>query len=129
MRVFNVIFAIYLLSPALFSGCGPNNAGVGIAATPTPQSADSQGNESGGVLRNTPDPTARAVPGESRVIATRQGPDGLEVDLARVGFAGDLMTIELRYRNPTAKDIWVDSFSLDQVSFIDDATSKRYGVV
>src|SRR5262245_33668487 len=126
MKTCKIIFAIFLLSPALFLGCGPSDAGVKSEVL---KKVDSQGGESGGVVRQTPTPPAQKTLGEHNAIATRQGPDGLEVDLARVGFAGDLMTIELRYRNPTAKEIWLDMFRLDQVSFIDDATSKRYSVV
>jgi hypothetical protein len=129
MKTCKIIFAIFLLSPALFLGCGPSGADVGEAATSTLKKADSQGGASGGVVRQTPIPPAQNTLGENKAIATRQGPNGLEVDLTRVGFAGDLMTVELRYRNPTAKEIWLDIFSLEQVSFIDDATSKRYSVV
>jgi hypothetical protein len=126
MKTCKIIFAIFLLSPALFLGCGPSDAGVKSEVL---KKVDSQGGESGGVVRQTPPPPAQKTLGEHNAIATRQGPDGLEVDLARVGFAGDLMTVELRYRNPTANEIWLNNFKLEQVSFIDDATSKRYSVV
>jgi hypothetical protein len=129
MKTYKVIFAIFLLSPAIFLGCGSSDTGVGGEAASTLRKADSQGGDSGGVVRQTPTLSARDTLGEAKAVATRQGPDGLEVDLTRVGFAGDLMTVELRYRNPTANEIWLDTFSIEQVSFIDDATSKRYGVV
>jgi hypothetical protein len=126
MKTCKIIFAIFLLSPALFLGCASSDAGVKSAVL---KKVDSQGGEAGGVVRQTPIPPGQKTLGENKAIATRQGPDGLEVDLTRVGFAGDLMTIELRYRNSTAKSIWIEWFRLDQVSFIDDATSKRYSVV
>jgi hypothetical protein len=129
MKTCNIILAILLLSPALFWGCGSNGDGLGKAASAKLQKVDSQGRESGVVASQTPTPPSQATQGDTRVIATRQGPDGLEVDLARVGVTGDLMTIELRYRNSTVDAIWLNTFSLNQVSFIDDATSRRYSVV
>ena len=61
-------------------------------------------------------------------LATRQGSRGLEVDLMRVEVTGDLLTVDLRFRNPTATFASA-VLPIAQVSVIDDATSRRYGVV
>jgi hypothetical protein len=129
MKTCKTSFVIYLLLPALFLGCSSNNPEVGRAATLAQPGADSQGRESGGVVRQTPAQPARAALSESKVIATRQGPNGLEFDLTRIGFTGDLMTIEFLVRNPTKERIIFATFPIEKVSFIDDATSRRYGVV
>jgi hypothetical protein len=129
MKTCKTIFAIFLLLPALFLGYSSNNAGVGRAATLALPRADFQGRESGGGVRQTPARPSRAVLSEPKVIATRQGPNDLEVDLTRIGFTGDLMTIEMRVRNPANKQITFQGFRLEKVSVIDDATSRRYGVV
>jgi hypothetical protein len=129
MKTCKTIFAIFLLLPALFLGYSSNNAGVGRAATLALSKADSQRRESGGVVRQRPARPSRAVLSEPNVIATRQGPNGLEVDLTRIGFTGDLMTIEMRVRNPASKQVTFEGFRLEEVSVIDDATSRRYGVV
>jgi hypothetical protein len=129
MKTCKIIFAIFLLSPALFLGCGSSNTGVGEAATASLRKADSQRGEAGGVVRETPTPPAQKTLGEHKTIATRLGPYGLEVDLTRIGFTGDLMTVEMRVRNPSNKAATLRGFRLDKVSFIDDATSRRYSMV
>jgi hypothetical protein len=129
MKTCKTIFAIFLLLPPLFLGYSSINTGVGRAATLALSKADSQGRESGGGVRQTLARPARAVLSEPKVIATRQGPNGLEVDLTRIGFTGDLMTIEMRVRNPAKERITLKGFRLEKVSVIDDATSRRYGVV
>jgi hypothetical protein len=133
MKSCKIIFAISLLSPALFLGCGSSNTGVGEAATASLRKADSQGGEAGGAVRQTPTPQSFAppsLPNRFTVIATRPGSGGLEVDLTGVAVTGDLLTVALRYR--TVTDSYNDtevSFPIDQVSITDDATSRRYGVL
>jgi hypothetical protein len=129
MSTHKIVFATFLLFPALFLGCSSNNHAVGEAPDSTSQKTDSQGAASGGVVRQTPARPSRAVLSEPNVIATRQGPNGLEVDLTRIGFTGDLMTIEMRIRNPASKQVTFEGVRLEEVSVIDDAVSRRYGVV
>jgi hypothetical protein len=117
MKTCQTIFAIFMLLLALLLGCSSNNTEVGKAATLAQPRADSQGRESGGVVRQTPAQPLRAVLSEPKVIATRQGRNGLELDLTRIGF------------NPTNKQVTFEGFPLAKVSFIDDAISRRYGVV
>jgi hypothetical protein len=133
MKAFKIIFAISLISPALFLGCGSSNTGVGDAASASLRRADSQEGASGGVVRQTPAPQSSAppsMPNRFTVIATRPGSGGLEVDLTGVEVTGDILTVALRYR--TVTDGYNDtevSFPIDQVSINDDATSRRYGVL
>jgi hypothetical protein len=132
MKTCKIIFAIFLLSPALFLGCGPSDAGVRSEVL---KKVDSQAGESGGVVRQTPAPQSSATPARAQtlpsgnaVIATRLGPRGLEVDLMRAGVTGDTLAVELHCRNP-GKSTVVIKFPIEQVSVIDDATSRRYGVL
>jgi hypothetical protein len=133
MKTCKIIFAIFLLSPALFLGCGSNGDGLGSAASAKLQKVDSQGVEAGGVVRQTPVPQSsetQSLPTRFTVIATRPGSGGLEVDLTGVAVTGDILTVALRYR--TVTDSYNDtevSFPVDQVSITDDATSRRYGVL
>jgi hypothetical protein len=128
MRANRIIVAISLLLPAMFLGCGPNAPNTGGAVT-----SASQGAQSEGVLRKTPDPQSSetsSLQSRFKVIATRPGSGGLEVDLTGVAVTGDLLTVALRYR--TVTDSYNDtevSFPIDQVSITDDATSRRYGVL
>jgi hypothetical protein len=135
MKTCKIIFAIFLLSPALFLGCGPSDAGVRSEVL---KKVDSQAGESGGVVRQTPAPKSSATPAPAQtlpsgnaVIATRLGAGGLEVDLMRAGVTGDLFAVELRFRNSNKgygnhRDI---QFPIEQVSLVDDATSRRYSVL
>jgi hypothetical protein len=135
MKTCKIIFAIFLLSPALFLGCGSSNTSVGDAASASLRRADSRGDASGGVVRQTPTPKSSATPTPEQtlprgnaVIATRLGTGGLEVDLMRAGVTGDTLAVELHCRNP-GKSTVVIKFPIEQVSVIDDATSRRYGVL
>jgi hypothetical protein len=88
--------------------------------------------DSAGVARESP--ATEAAPATSPAaasltpIATRAGSDGLEVDLMRAGVTGDLLTAELRYRNPTSGPT-VLIIPIADVSYIDDSTARRYSVV
>jgi hypothetical protein len=133
MKTCKIIFAIFLLSPALFLGCGSNGDGLGSAASAKLQKVDSKGQGEGGVVRQTPAPQSSETPSLPKrftVIATRPGSGGLEVDLTSAAVTGEVLTVALRYRNMTTALKEVDvTFSIDQVSINDDATSRRYGVL
>jgi hypothetical protein len=131
MRTYNIAFATFLLSLVLFLGCSSNSHAVGGSVDPTPQKTDSQAVESRGVIRQTPTPQSPATtspPDRFKAIATRPGSGGLEVDLTDVAVSGDVLTVSLRYRNMTHRYATV-RFPIEEVSIIDDATSRRYGVL
>ena len=81
----------------------------------------------GGVIRTSPEADDAPAPAESS-LATRQGSRGLEVDLIRADVTGDLLTVELHFRNPRSSFASA-TMAVAEVSVIDDATSRRYGVV
>jgi hypothetical protein len=132
MSTHKIVFATFLLLPALFLGCGSNNRVVGGEADSTSQKTDSKAAESGGVIRQTPTPQSPAVtpsPDRFTVIATRPGSGGLEVDLTSVAVSGDIVTVSLRYRNLQVDFGATVDFPIEQASITDDATSRRYGVL
>jgi hypothetical protein len=132
MSTHKIVFATFLLFPALFLGCGSNNRVVGGEADSTSQKTDSKAAESGGVIRQTPTPQSpAATPSTDRftVIATRPGSGGLEVDLTSVAVSGDIVTVSLRYRNLQVDFGATVDFPIEQASITDDATSRRYGVL
>jgi hypothetical protein len=136
MSTHKIVFATFLLFPALFLGCSSNNA-AGGSVDSTSQRTDSQAAESRGVVRQTPTPQSPATttsPDRFTVIATKPGSGGLEVDLTDVAVSGDVVTVSLRYRNTT--DLYSGSvnlidvdFPIERVNITDDATSHRYGVL
>jgi hypothetical protein len=137
MSTHKIVFATFLLFPALFWGCSSNNRAVEGSVDSTSQRTDSKADEPGGVIRQTPTPKPPAAtpsPDRFTVIATRPGSGGLEVDLTDVAVSGDVVTVALRYRNIT--DLYSGSvnlidvdFPVERVSITDDATSRRYGVL
>ena len=64
----------------------------------------------------------------SKPAQTQYGPDNSEVDLMAAKVTGDIMTVTLRYRTSPNESLGTN-FPIKEVSYIDDATSKRYGVV
>jgi hypothetical protein len=138
MSTHKIVFATFLLLPALFFGCNSNTPAVEGSVDTTSQKTDSQAATSGGVIRQTPTPqstpTTTPSPDRFTVIATRPGSGGLEVDLTDVAVSGDVVTVSLRYRNIT--DLYYGSvnlidvdFPVERASITDDATSRRYGVL
>ena len=130
MRTFKVIFAISLLVPTPFMGCSLNAPNTGGQVT-----ASSQAAEAGGVVRQrpTPEPSATpalppSLPSGNAVIATRLGSKNHEVDLMRCSVTGDILSVELRYRN-VGTSFPTINFPVERVNIIDEATSRRYGVL
>jgi len=81
-----------------------------------------------------PSPLVQAAPAPVAVtqpvaaIATGAGPEGSQVSLVKARVTGNVLTVELSYRNPDPS--WqAYYFDVDQVSVIDDTTSQRYGVL
>lgn len=64
----------------------------------------------------------------SEPVQTQFGPNGSEVDLMTAKVTGDIMTVTLRYRTLPNESMRTN-YSIEEVSYIDDATSTRYGVV
>ncbi|MEM8505632.1 MAG: hypothetical protein AAF716_21070 [Cyanobacteria bacterium P01_D01_bin.1] len=61
-------------------------------------------------------------------IQTQYGPDGSEVDLMTVEITGDVLTITLRYRSQPESRLST-RYGIDEVSYTDDMTAERYGVI
>lgn len=60
-------------------------------------------------------------------IQSQPGPDGSQVDLLKVAVTGDILTITMRCSSD--QRINTESFKVDDISVIDDATSQRIGVL
>ncbi|MGF1481933.1 MAG: hypothetical protein ACFB4I_21045 [Cyanophyceae cyanobacterium] len=67
-------------------------------------------------------------PSAAQPVQTQYGPDSSEVDLMPVKVTGDVMTVTVRYRSQNQESLST-RYPIAEVSYIDDATSKRYGVV
>jgi hypothetical protein len=69
-----------------------------------------------------------------KVMQTQRGPDGMKVNLIKADVTGKLLTVEIQYvytGDPGGKDIVHTSdidYHIKDVSYIDTATSKIYGV-
>jgi hypothetical protein len=120
-----------LVSLALsFAACGRTDAvDDPIAGDP----AQEIGSPMGGVERTSPAPPAEPPPPSpaDAVIQTQEGSPGhVHVDLTRVQVTGDVLTAQLRFRNTSeSHGFTMVTFPVDEVSYIDDATTRRYGVL
>ena len=111
---------------------------VSQSDTSTTDTEQSQGS----VNRSTPQPSVETqqkeaveqsgTPMTDKVMQTQRGPDGMKVNLIKADVTGKLLTVEIQYvfpnpmRAPDSSDI---DYHIKDVSYIDSATSKIYGVV
>lgn len=94
-----------------------------------PEAAATQSAEAGGVTREVAEPEAPAFTpmAAATPIQTQPGPDGSQLDLLTVKVTGDILTVSLRCSS--ADTVNTESFDLDDVSVIDDATAQRIAVL
>lgn len=97
-------------------------------ATPAATAPAAPAEAPAGVERT--EPTAVAPP-TTPALATQPGPKGLQVALTKARVTGDILTVELQYAVPAAADSRTESTQadLDQVAYIDDATSRKYNLL
>ena len=71
------------------------------------------------------------TPMTDKVMQTQRGPDGMKVNLIKADVTGKLLTVEIQYVYPEGKSSAHSSnmdYHIKDVSYIDTATSKIYGV-
>ena len=111
---------------------------VSQSDTSTTDTEQSQGS----VNRSTPQPSVETqqkeaveqsgTPMTDKVMQTQRGPDGMKVNLIKADVTGKLLTVEIQYVYTKRKggDYSAStSYQIKDVSYIDTATSKIYGVV
>lgn len=72
-------------------------------------------------------PAAPATP----ALATQPGPKGTQIALTKARIIGDIMTVEFQASLPASADANTERVraDIDQISYIDDATSRKYNVL
>ena len=111
---------------------------VSQSGTSTTDTEQSQGS----VNRSTPQPSVETqqkeaveqsgTPMTDKVMQTQRGPDGMKVNLIKADVTGKLLTVEIQYVYTERKDVIHSAgteYHIKDVSYIDTATSKIYGVV
>ncbi|WP_432769207.1 MAG: hypothetical protein HEQ22_00255 [Sphingopyxis sp.] len=105
-------------------------AGCNVSEKPTyPEDTAATASDTG-VTREpmaTPDPAPVARMPAQAAIQSQPGPDGSQVDLLKVAVTGDILTVTLRCSS--AEKYNSQSFNVEKISVIDDATSQRLGVL
>ncbi|MBD2714258.1 hypothetical protein KBK19_04340 [Microvirga sp. STR05] len=83
---------------------------------------------SGGVERAE---TAAPAPPAAPSLGTQPGPKGTQISLTKARVIGDILTVELQAALPANADANYETVraDIDQVSYIDDATSRKYNVL
>ncbi|PSO57616.1 MAG: hypothetical protein BRC34_00925 [Cyanobacteria bacterium QH_1_48_107] len=135
---------LFLMTPL---GCQGNNQNSPATESDN-QAAQATENSPDNVERSAPKPPAAApaeaqqqkeaveqsgTPMTDKVMQTQRGPYGMKVNLIKADVTGKLLTVEIQYVYPEGKGGAYASASTDyhikDVSYIDTATSKIYGVV
>lgn len=116
------------------AGCGQKTTDETAAVTTAPApAASSPATPPGetGVMRTESAPAAApsALPARA-ALDTQPGPKGTQVALTKALVRGDIMTVEVQYSLPPGADSSPTLYEkIDQINYIDDATSKKYGVL
>lgn len=120
MNILHVAFVA--VTGIALAGCDVGDAPTAPDQTAAPES---------GVTRETvaaPQDEAPVARMPAQVaIQSQPGPDGAQVDLMKVAVTGDILTVTLRCSSD--EKINSESFDVQKISVIDDATSQRLGVL
>ncbi|WP_185816780.1 hypothetical protein [Hymenobacter metallilatus] len=123
-----VVASALALSLAACSQEKPAETTTAPAATETPTAPAAPADASAGVERaETAAPAAPATP----ALGTQPGPRGTQVALTKARVVGDILTVELQASLPPTADSNSETVraEIDQISYIDDATSRKYNVL
>ena len=134
---------LFLMTPL---GCQGNNQNSPATESDN-QAAQATENSPDNVERSASKPPA-AVPAEApqqkeaveqsgtpmtdKVMQTQRGPNDVKVNLIKADVTGKLLTVEIQYVYPEGKSSGHSgstNYHIKDVSYIDTATSKIYGVV
>jgi hypothetical protein len=99
---------------------------------PAGQPAEELAPPAAGVERTPPAPPVEpaAAAASETAIQTQEGSPGhIQVDLTRAQVTGDVLLVQLRFRNTSQDRFTTVRFPVDEVSYIDDSSARRYGVL
>lgn len=106
-------------------------AACGQSATPAPAATETVAttDAGAGVSRETVRREEAAVTpvAPATAIQSQPGPDGSQVDLIKLAVTGDILTAT--FRCSSQDRVNTESFRLENISLIDDATSQRISVL
>lgn len=110
------------------AGCGQKPAGETTPTTATTLPAPAASTPvATGVTRAevvSPATPVRAA------LDTQSGPKGTQVALTKALVRGDILTVELQYTVPPSAESAPTFYEkIEQINYIDEATSKKYGVL
>jgi hypothetical protein len=122
------LIALSLLLLSLATGCGQKPAEETATAATTPVASTPAET---GVVRTESATTAPAAPAPATpALDTQPGPRDTQVALTKALVRGDILTVEVQYRmNPGVDNTPIIYEKIEQINYIDDATSKKYGVL
>lgn len=114
----------------LMAAAGIGLAGCNVSEKPTYPEGGTEPPADTGITREpmaSPEPAPVARMPAQAAIQSQPGPEGSQLDLLKVAVTGDILTVTLRCSSPEKYNS--QSFNVDKISLIDDATSQRIGVL
>lgn len=121
------LIALSMMLLSLVAGCGQKPADETAATTATTAAPVASAPAETGVTRAE---TAPAPVPTKPALDTQPGPKGTQVALTKALVNGDILTMEVQYSlRPNAESSPTLYEKVEQVNYIDDATSKKYGVL
>jgi hypothetical protein len=126
------LIALSLLLLSLATGCGQKPAEETASTTTTTAPAPTASAPAeAGVVRTESAKEAPVAPAPAApALDTQPGPRDTQVALTKALVRGDILTVEVQYRmNPGVDNTPIIYEKIEQVNYIDDATSKKYGVL
>lgn len=121
------LIALSMMLLGLVAGCGQKPADETTSTTVSTAAPVASAPAETGVVR------AEAAPAPTPAkpaLDTQPGPKGTQVALTKALVNGDILTVELQYGlNPKSESSPILYEKVEQVNYIDDATSKKYGVL
>ena len=112
------------------TGCGQKPAEETTTAPATAAPVASAPPAETGVIRAETAPPAEPAAPAKPALDTQPGPEGTQVALTKALVRGDILTVELQYSIPRDADRTPTIFpKIEQINYVDDATSKKYGVL
>jgi hypothetical protein len=117
---------LLLIAALLLAACSGAESGADQETSAAPDAVPPTSGVTRSEVVAPVEPSVRPMPAQV-AIQSQPGPDGSQVDLLKVAVTGDILTVTMRCSSE--ETVNNESFRINDISVIDDATSQRLGVL